>query len=111
MRQPPHSSSAPAREEWVPLYDGLSILADMLREELHARGIRCQVQAAGPFLGIIGDGARTPYSVVLVPASLLEVRKDTIDECLALLLPDAILEEPNWNTVEECADGSGEPGS
>lgn len=96
-----HSSRPTPREEWVPLYDGPSILADMLREELHARGVRCLVQAAGPFLGIIGDGARTPYSVVRVSVSQLESRRSTIEECLALVLPDAVLEEPDWETGED----------
>lgn len=105
-----HSSPPSPREEWVPIYDGLSILADMLREELHARGIRCLVQAAGPFLGIIGDGARTPYSVVRVPVSLLENRRSTIEECLALVLPDAVLEEPDWDTAEGASDETAGPG-
>ncbi len=80
--------------EWEPIYDGPTPFADMLREELAVRGIRSLLRAVGPYLGIIGDAARTPYSLVLVPAEELAARRDQVEECLALVLPDVVLDEP-----------------
>lgn len=73
---------------WVEIYTGLTPLADMLREELRARGIRSVVHAAGPFLGIIGDAARTPYSVVRIPEVEWEERREQIEECLIMVQPE-----------------------
>jgi len=70
--------------KWVEIYDGLTPLADMLRDELRARGIKSVVHGAGPFLGIIGDAARTPYSVVRIPEVEWEDRRDQVEECLAM---------------------------
>jgi hypothetical protein len=77
----------------VEIYTGLTPLADMLRDELRARGIRSVVHATGPFLGIIGDAARTPYSVVRVPQAEWEERREQIEECLVLVQPEPEGEE------------------
>jgi hypothetical protein len=79
--------------DWIEIYDGPTVLADMLREELRHRGVRAVVHAAGPYLGIIGDAARTPYSVIKVPDAELELHREAIEECLALVHPDAIIAE------------------
>lgn len=80
---------------WIEIYTGLTPLADMLRDELQARGIRGVVHGAGPFLGIIGDAARTPYSVVRIPEVEWEERREQVEECLAMVQPEAVQwEEP-----------------
>lgn len=84
--------------KWVDIYTGLTPLADMLRDELRARGIHSVVHATGPFLGIIGDAARTPYSVVRIPDFEWLERRDQIEECVALVQPDAV--ETDESTVE-----------
>jgi hypothetical protein len=80
--------------EWIPIYEGPTPLADMLRDELRGRGVRSILRAVGPFLGIIGDAARTPHSLVLVQEVELELRREQVEECLALVLPDAVVELP-----------------
>jgi hypothetical protein len=75
--------------EWIPLYDGPTVLADMLREELRERGIPSIIQATGPFLGIIGDAARSPFSLLLIPEIEMERRREQVAECVSLVLPDA----------------------
>lgn len=77
---------------------GPTPIADMLREELRERGIRAVVHAVGPFLGIIGDAARTPHSVVRIEPAELELRRDQVEECLALVQApplDPAFEEPD----------------
>jgi len=71
----------------VDIFVGPTPFADMLRDELRDRGIRAVVHATGPFLGIIGDAARTPYSVVRVSDLDLQARPDQIQECLAFVEP------------------------
>lgn len=78
--------------ELVPIYEGPTPLADLLREALAERGVRSIQQAVGPFLGIIGDAARTPFSMVLIRAAELESRREAVDECVALVLPEAPVE-------------------
>ena len=78
---------------WVEIYDGPFILADMLGDELRQHGVRAVVHASGPYVGIIGDAARTPYCVVKVPDEELESHREQIDECLVLVQPEAILQE------------------
>lgn len=73
--------------ELVPIYEGPTPFADMLREALAEREIPSILQAVGPFLGIIGEAARTPFSMVLVRAGELEARRDEVEECVALVLP------------------------
>ena len=73
--------------ELVAIYEGPTVLADMLRHELRERGIHSVVQAVGPFLGIIGDAARTPFSVVRIWETDLEDRRSQVDECLELVTP------------------------
>lgn len=73
----------------VDIYVGPTPFADMLRDELRDRGIRAVVHATGPFLGIIGDAARTPYSVVRISDEELEARPAQIRECLAFFEPAA----------------------
>ena len=77
---------------WVNIYDGPSPFADMLRDELQARGVQCVVHGAGPFLGIVGDAARTPYSVVRIPEAELDQRREQIEECLAMVQPVPLAE-------------------
>lgn len=77
-------------EQPVPIYDGPTPLADLLREALADRGIHSIQRAVGPFLGIIGDAARTPFSLVLVSARDWEHRRQQVEECLALVLPDHV---------------------
>ena len=77
-----------AESDPVPIYDGPTPFADLLREELAERGIPSIVRAVGPFLGIIGDAARTPFSLVLVPGQAWESRRDEVEECVALVLPN-----------------------
>lgn len=91
-------------EHPVPIYEGPTPLADLLREALAERGIQSIQRAVGPFLGIIGDAARTPFSLVLVSHRDWEHRRDQVEECRALVLPDSV--EPGF--VEE--EGSDEPG-
>lgn len=79
--------------KWVEIYAGLTPLADMLREELRERGIRSVVHGAGPFLGIIGDAARTPYSVVRIPEVEWIERREQVEECLVLVQPEPLDEE------------------
>jgi hypothetical protein len=79
--------------KWVEIYDGLTPLADMLRDELRERGIQSVVHAAGPFLGIIGDAARTPYSVVRIAESEWDNRREQIEECLAMVQPLPLTDE------------------
>jgi hypothetical protein len=83
--------------DWVAIYDGPTVLADMLRQELRERGVRAAVYAAGPFLGIIGDAARSPYSVVKVLDEELALHKDAIEECLALVGSDPAVSEEELN--------------
>jgi hypothetical protein len=71
----------------VDIFVGPTPFADMLRDELRDRGIRAVVHATGPFLGIIGDAARTPYSVVRISDLELEARPAQIRECLAFFEP------------------------
>lgn len=78
---------------WVDIYDGLIPLADMLRDELRERGIQSVVHRAGPFLGIIGDAARTPYSVVRIGESDWRERREQVEDCLALVQPNPLPEE------------------
>ena len=73
--------------ELVAIYEGPTVLADMLRNELRERGIHSVVQAVGPFLGIIGDAARTPFAVVRIWEADLEDRRAQVDECLELVTP------------------------
>lgn len=82
----------PDEYEPVPIYEGPTPFADMLRESLAERGIPSIVRAVGPFLGIIGDAARTPFSMVLVRARELEDRRDDVEECLSLVLPEGVPE-------------------
>jgi hypothetical protein len=86
--------------DWIELYDGPTVLADMLRDELRHRGLRAVVHAVGPYQGIIGDAARTPYSVVKVAGEDLELRRDEIEECLALVHPDAVLIEDDASEAD-----------
>jgi hypothetical protein len=79
----------------VEIYDGLTPLADMLRDELRSRGIQSVVHAAGPFLGIIGDAARTPCSVVRIPEAEWEHRREQVEDCLALFQAEALVDEPD----------------
>lgn len=82
------------------IYVGPTPFADMLRDELRDRGIRAVVHATGPFLGIIGDAARTPYSVVRISDEELDARPDQIRECLAFFEPaddDADPQPPEGN--------------
>lgn len=74
----------------VPIYEGPTPFADSLRESLAERGILSIVRAVGPFLGIIGDAARTPFSLVLVSADDWERRREDVEDCRALVLPDAV---------------------
>lgn len=76
--------------ELVPIYEGPTMLCGLLREALQERGIRAVQRAVGPFLGIIGDVAQTPYSLVLISRDDQENRPAQVDECLALVLPDQV---------------------
>ncbi len=62
----------------------------MLREALLERGIRSIQRAVGPYLGIIGDVAQTPYSMLLISSDDAENRSAQVAECLALVLPDEV---------------------
>jgi hypothetical protein len=73
--------------ELVAIYEGPTVLADMLSHELRERGIHSIVQAVGPFLGIIGDAARTPFAVVRISEPDFEDRRAQVDECLELVTP------------------------
>ena len=67
----------------------------MLREELRQRGVRSLGRAVGPYLGIIGDAARSPFSLVLILEGEMEERRDQVEECLALVLPDRVFVGPD----------------
>ena len=87
--------------ELVAIYEGPTVLADMLQHELRERGVQSIVQAVGPFLGIIGDAARTPFSVVRISELDLEEHRGPVDECLALVTP---VDPPDPGEADEGSD-------
>lgn len=88
-----------------PIYEGPTPFADLLREQLAERGILSILRAVGPFLGIIGDAARTPFSLVLVSAHDWEHRRDDVEECVALLLPSAVQAAEEGEVGDESGGG------
>lgn len=89
--------------ELVAIYEGPTVLADMLSHELRERGIHSIVQAVGPFLGIIGDAARTPFAVVRISEPDFENRRPQVDECLELVTPSDL---PQSDELEKADGGS-----
>lgn len=91
--------------ELVPIYEGPTMFCGLLREALQERGIRAVQRSVGPFLGIIGDAAQTPYSLILISRADQENRSAQVSECLAFVLPDQV-------DLEECdsLDSDAEPG-
>ena len=76
--------------ELVPIYEGPTMFCGLLREALQERGIRAVQRSVGPFLGIIGDAAQTPYSLILISREDQENRPAQVEECLAFVLPDEV---------------------
>ncbi len=69
------------------IWEGPTVLAEMLRGALSDHGIRSVLQAREPFLAVIGEAAQAPFSAVLIDADEQLRRSDQVAECLALLLP------------------------
>ena len=87
----------------VPVYEGPTPLADMLRDSLSEHGIASIQRAVGPFLGVIGDAARTPFSMVLVSSADWRDRRPEVEDCVALVLPDSLVEEVSDDTGDRDA--------
>ena len=73
--------------ELIPIYRGRTIFAEMLRQELEERGIAAILRPVEPFMGVIGEVAQPPYSLVLVAREDVERRPEVIRECLDLTGP------------------------
>jgi hypothetical protein len=81
------------------IFDGPTVFAHMLRDELAERGIAAVVRAPGAYSGIMADQVQPPFSEVLVSDEDLVRRAGQVEECLALVSPVGEVE------AEEAGDG------
>jgi hypothetical protein len=73
--------------ELVRIFEGPTVFAQMLRDELEQRGIAVVVRAAAVYSGIMAEQVLTPFSQVLISDDDFARRREQVDECLALVSP------------------------
>ncbi|MBI3911335.1 MAG: hypothetical protein HY320_10440 [Armatimonadetes bacterium] len=95
-RPPPASTEGPTRDQLVPIYAGLTPLAEMLREALAEQGIASVVRLAEPDLGLLAEVVVPSREQVLISAQDYQARADQVEECLVL-----VAEAPNAIPPEE----------
>jgi hypothetical protein len=77
----------------IPIYEGPTVLVEMLRDTLRERGIEGIIQAGGPYLGIIADRVQAPFSILLISDHDRDGRSQEVEDCLSLMAP--VADEPD----------------
>lgn len=86
----------------VPIFEGMTPIAEMLRAELRERGIESVGRRIGVGLqALVAYLGEPPFTAVLISRADYENRRAEVDECLALYQPDETADDESTAEGEE----------